>query len=60
LGYNKRTAERNKGDKDNTKPEKQLLISLINDDSFFGESDELIKMLSIKLGTYSNRKYNSL
>jgi hypothetical protein len=42
---------RNKGDKDYTKSEKQLLISLINDYSLFGaHDDEIIQMLSVKLG----------
>jgi hypothetical protein len=42
---------RNKGDKDYSKSEKQLLISLINDYSLFGATDhEIIQMLSSKLG----------
>jgi hypothetical protein len=42
---------RKKGDKDYTKSEKQLLISLINDDSLFGATDnEIIQMLSDKTG----------
>jgi hypothetical protein len=42
---------RNKGDKDYTKSEKQLLISLINDYSLFGTTDsEVIQMLSEKIG----------
>jgi hypothetical protein len=42
---------RNKGDKDYTKSEKQLLISLINDYSLFGATDnEVIQMLSTKIG----------
>jgi hypothetical protein len=42
---------RKKGDKDYTKSEKQLLISLINDYSLFGATDsEIIQMLSTKLG----------
>jgi hypothetical protein len=42
---------RNKGDKDYTKSEKQLLISLINDYSLFGATDsEIIQMLSVKIG----------
>jgi hypothetical protein len=41
---------KNKGDKDYTKPEKQLLISLINDYSLFGVRDhEIIQMLSKKI-----------
>ena len=42
---------RNKGDKDYTKSEKQLLVSLINDYSLFGATDsENIQMLSQKIG----------
>ena len=42
---------RNKGDKDYSKSEKQLLISLINDYSLFGATDnEVIQMLSQKIG----------
>ena len=42
---------RKKGDKDYTKAEKQLLISLINDYSLFGATDyEIIQMLSTKIG----------
>ena len=42
---------RNKGDKDHTKSEKQLLISLINDYSLFAATDsEVIQMLSTKIG----------
>lgn len=42
---------RNKGDKDYSKSEKQLLISLINDYSLFGALDhEIIQMLSVKIG----------
>ena len=42
---------RNKGDKDYTRLEKQLLISLINDYSLFGARDhEIIQMLSQKIG----------
>ena len=42
---------RNKGDKDYSKSEKQLLISLINDYSLFGAHDhEIIQMLSKKIG----------
>jgi len=42
---------RNKGDKDYSKSEKQLLISLINDYSLFGATDsEVIRMLSTKIG----------
>ena len=40
---------RKKGDKDYTKSEKQLMISLINDYSLFGATDgEIIQMLSTK------------
>ena len=42
---------RKKGDKDYSKSEKQLLISLINDYSLFGATDsEVIQMLSTKIG----------
>src|SRR3954451_24123564 len=42
---------RKKGDKDYSKSEKQLLISLINDYSLFGAPDsEIIQMLSEKIG----------
>jgi len=42
---------RNKGDKEYSKSEKQLLISLINDYSLFGARDhEIIQMLSVKIG----------
>src|SRR6478609_7862275 len=40
-----------RGDKDYTKSEKQLLVSLINDYSLFGATDsENIQMLSQKIG----------
>ena len=42
---------RNKGDKDYTKSEKQLLVSLIRDYSLFGARDhEVIQMASVKIG----------
>ncbi len=42
---------RNKGDKDYSKSEKQLLISLINDYSLFrATASEVIQILSTKLG----------
>jgi len=42
---------RKKGDKDYSKSERQLLISLINDYSLFGVRDhEIIQMLSKKIG----------
>jgi hypothetical protein len=42
---------RKKGDKDYSKSEKQLLISLINDYQIFGATDhEIIQMLSEKIG----------
>jgi len=42
---------RKKGDKDYSKSEKQLLISLINDYSLFGAHDqEIIQMISQKIG----------
>jgi len=48
---------RQKGNKDYTQREKQMMVSLINDYSLFGASDdELIKMLSIKLGKENNEK----
>jgi hypothetical protein len=48
---------RKQGDKDYTKSEKQLLISLINDYSLFGARDhEVIQMLSRKIG----KKYQKL
>jgi hypothetical protein len=51
LGFNKKILARNKGDKDYSKSEKQLLISLINDYSLFGFRDhEIIQKLSKKIG----------
>jgi hypothetical protein len=48
---------RKKGDKDYTQREKQMMSSLINDYSLFGASDdEMIKMLSIKIGKKNNEK----
>jgi len=48
---------RKKGDKDYSKPERQLLISLINDYSLFGATDdEMIGMLSKKIGKQNNEK----
>jgi hypothetical protein len=42
---------RNKGDKDYSQREKQMMISLINDYSLFGARDhEVIHMLSKKIG----------
>jgi hypothetical protein len=42
---------RKKGDKDYSKSEKQILISLINDYSLFGATDsKIIQMLSEKTG----------
>ncbi len=42
---------RNKGDKDYSQSEKQIMISLINDYSLFGGTDsEIIQMLSVKIG----------
>jgi len=42
---------RNKGDKNYSKAEKQLLISLINDYSLFGATDsKVILILSTKIG----------
>ena len=49
--YNEITLARKKGDKDYSKSEKQLLISLINDHSLFGaRHHEIIQMLSKKIG----------
>jgi hypothetical protein len=49
--YNKRILARKKRDKDYTKSEKQLLISLINYYSLFEAHDnEVIRMLSKKIG----------
>ena len=48
---------RNKGDKDYSQREKQMMISLINDYSLFGATDdEMIKMLSKKIGKENNEK----
>jgi hypothetical protein len=47
LVYNKKTLVRKKEDKDYTKSQKQLLVSVIMDYSLFGYHDEkIIKMLS--------------
>jgi hypothetical protein len=51
LVFYKLVGVRKKGDKDYTKSEKQLLISLINDYSLFGATDsENIQMLTTKIG----------
>jgi hypothetical protein len=48
---------RQKGDKDYTDREKQMMISLINDCSLFGAlDDEMIRMLSLKLGKDNSEK----
>jgi len=48
---------RKKGDKDYSSREKQMMVSLINDYSLFGSTDdEMIKMLSVKLGKLNNEK----
>jgi hypothetical protein len=48
---------RNKGDKDYSQREKQMIISLINDYSLFGANDdEMIRMLSLKLGKDNSEK----
>jgi len=48
---------RKKGDKDYSQGEKQMMISLINDYSLFGATDdEMITMLSLKLGKENNEK----
>ena len=45
---------RNKGDKDYTTSEKQILISLIIDYSIFRLTDyEMVQMLSTKIGIFS-------
>jgi len=51
---------RKKGNKDYTKSQKQLLVSLIMDYSLFGAHDEkIIKMLSkINVGMYFLDRYN--
>jgi hypothetical protein len=50
LVYNNRIVAR-KGDKNYSKSEKQLLISLINDYSLFRSTDsKIIQMLSEKIG----------
>jgi hypothetical protein len=46
---------RKKGNKDYSVGEKQMMVSLINDYSLFGATDdEMIKMLSIKIGKENN------
>lgn len=53
--------DRKKGDKDYTAREKQMMISLINDYSLFGATnDEMITMLSLKQGKENKRKYQKL
>ena len=48
---------RKKGDKDYSSREKQMMVSLINDYSLFGATDnEMIKMLSLKIGKENNEK----
>jgi len=48
---------RKKGDKDYSSREKQMMVSLINDYSLFGSTDdEMIKMLSVKLRKLNNEK----
>ena len=48
---------RRKGDKDYSSREKQMMVSLINDYSLFGATDnEMIKMLSLKIGKENNEK----
>jgi hypothetical protein len=52
-----KTLARNKGDKDYSVREKQMMVSLINDYSLFEDTeDEMIKMLSIKIGKENNEK----
>jgi len=51
FAYSKYAVARNKGDKDYSKSEKQLFVSLINDYSLFGATDnEVIQVLSHKIG----------
>jgi hypothetical protein len=46
-----------KGYKDYSQREKQMMVSLINDYTLFGATnDEMIKMLSIKIGKENNEK----
>lgn len=48
---------RKKGNKEYTKREKQMMISLINDYSLFGDSgNEMIDMLSLKIGKENNEE----
>lgn len=48
---------RKKGNKDYSAREKQMMVSLINDYSIFGTSDdEMIKVLSAKIGKENNEK----
>ncbi len=50
-------ATRKIGDKDYTSREKQMMVSLINDYSLFGATDdEMIHMLSKKIGKEDNEK----
>ncbi len=52
---------RKKGDKDYSQREKQMMVSLINDYSLFGATDdEMIDMLSIKLGKENDQKISKL
>lgn len=52
---------RKKGDKDYSQREKQIMVSLINDYSLFGATDdEMIDMLSIKLGKENDQKISKL
>ena len=55
LVYNKKILSRQKGNKDYTLREKQMMVSLINDYSLFGSSDdEMIQMISKKIGKENN------
>jgi hypothetical protein len=48
---------RKRGDKDYSIREKQMMIPLINDYSLFGSTDdEMIQMLSKKIGKENNEK----
>ncbi|MGN6629071.1 MAG: hypothetical protein ACTHKJ_04245, partial [Candidatus Nitrosocosmicus sp.] len=52
---------RYKGDRDYSAREKQMMISLINDYSLFGATDnEMIDMLSIKLGKENDEKISEI
>ena len=55
--FSKTLLVRKKGNKDYSLREKQMMVSLINDYTLFGATDdEMIQMLSIKLGKENNQK----